>query len=100
MTASRLAALAAFVELAKPRLSALAVFAVVAGCYLGWSPHASPPPRIVIGTTLGTFLIAAGSAALNMYRERELDARMQRTQNRPLPSGRLAPRTVLGFGVA
>ena len=77
-----------YAELAKPRLSALAVFAVVAGCYLGWTPNAHPPLGKVVGTTVGTLLIAAASASLNMYRERELDGRMQRTEKRPLPSGR------------
>ena len=92
--------LRAYAELAKPRLSALAVFAVVAGCFLGWTPYGTPPLNVVVGTTVGTFLIAAASAALNMYRERELDARMLRTEKRPLPSGRLQPGEVLRFGLA
>ncbi len=89
----------AYLELGKPRLSAMAVFAVVAGCFLGWTPHDTPPLGIVIATTLGTFLVAAASAALNMYRERELDKLMHRTQTRPLPSGRLQPKQVLAFGI-
>jgi protoheme IX farnesyltransferase len=100
MSGRALATLRAYAELGKPRLSALAVFAVVAGCYLGWTPHAAPPLPVVLGTTLGTFLVAAASAALNMYRERETDGAMVRTQDRPLPSGRLAPRQVLAFGIA
>jgi len=99
MSGAGLVRLRAFAELGKPRLSALAVFAVIAGCCIGWAPHAWPPLDRVLGTTAGTFLIAAGSAALNMYRERELDARMRRTEARPLPSGRLSPREVLAFGL-
>lgn len=92
----------AYWELGKPRLSALAVFAVVAGAYLAWpsrqvDPH--PPLGLLICTTLGTFLAAAGANALNMYRERELDVLMQRTKGRPLPTGRLRPNQVLGFGL-
>ena len=90
----------AFLELGKPRLSALAVFAVVAGCFMGWTPNGTPPLDVVAATTAGTFLVAAASAAFNMLRERELDARMHRTQMRPLPSGRLLPREVFWFGVA
>jgi heme o synthase len=90
--------LRAFCELGKPRLSALAVFAVVAGCYVGWTPYGVPPLDVVVATTVGTFLVAAAASSLNMYRERELDARMRRTQARPLPSGRLRPRQVLVFG--
>lgn len=91
--------LAAYWELGKPRLSALAVFAVVAGVYLGWPARTSHPPfDLLVTTTVGTFLAAIGSAALNMWRERHLDPLMERTRGRPLPSGRLSPRAVLGFG--
>jgi protoheme IX farnesyltransferase len=93
------ARLHAYVELAKFRLSALAVFAVVAGAFMGW-PVGYPPAGIVIGTTIGTFLVAAGAAALNMHHERELDARMERTRERPLPSGRVQPEHAFGFGIA
>ena len=87
-------------ELCKPRLSALAVFAVVAGAFMAWPAKTSSPPLdLLICTTLGNFLAAAGAAALNMYRERDLDPLMERTQNRPLPSGRLRPGSVLMFGL-
>ncbi|MGE3171644.1 MAG: heme o synthase [Planctomycetota bacterium] len=95
---SRMNTLRAYYELGKPRLSALAVFAVVAGCFCGWTPYGVPPLDVVAATTVGTFLVAAASSSFNMYRERELDARMHRTQARPLPSGRLQPRQVLAFG--
>jgi protoheme IX farnesyltransferase len=92
--------LAAYWELGKPRLSALAVFAVVAGVYMGWpSRRSHPPPDLLVSTTLGTFLAAIGSAALNMWRERHLDPLMERTRGRPLPSGRVSPRAALAFGV-
>jgi len=47
-----------------------------------------------------TMLIAAGTAALNHYIERESDRYMRRTASRPLPSGALQPREALIFGVA
>jgi protoheme IX farnesyltransferase len=100
MTTTRRGKVRAYWELGKPRLSAMAVFAVVAGAYMGWpSPHSHPPLDLLIATTLGTFLAAIGAAALNMYRERHLDPLMQRTQGRPLPTGRLTPGEVLVFGV-
>lgn len=100
MTATGGGALRAYWELGKPRLSALAVFAVVAGVYMGWPARQTHPPLdLLLATTIGTFLAAIGAAALNMYRERELDPLMKRTQGRPLPSGRLQPRQVLGFGL-
>ena len=49
-------------------------------------------------TLLGTALLAGGAAALNQLLEREYDARMRRTQDRPLPAGRLQPATVLIAG--
>lgn len=92
--------LRAFWELGKPRLSALAVFAVIAGAWMAWPAKTSNPPLdLLLATTLGTFLCAIGSGALNMYRERHLDPLMKRTQGRPLPTGRLSPREVLVFGV-
>ena len=45
----------------------------------------------------GTALVASGASALNQLLEREYDAKMRRTQNRPLPSGRLQPATVMTF---
>jgi len=91
--------LRAYWELGKPRLSALAVFAVIAGAFMAWpSRHSHPPYDLLVATTAGTFLAAIGAAALNMYRERELDPLMKRTMGRPLPTGRLTPREVLGFG--
>ena len=94
---SALAKLRALLELGKLKLSALAVFAVIAGLYLG-SRH-PPEIRLVLVTTLATLLVATGGNALNMFLERDLDRLMHRTQHRPLPTGRLHPRTVLAFGV-
>jgi protoheme IX farnesyltransferase len=51
-------------------------------------------------TMLGTALIASGTATLNQWMERAADRKMRRTANRPLPSGRLAPRPALLFGIA
>ena len=94
---------AAYAELGKLRLSSLAVFAVLAGLFLGWSPppDGSPLPGwwLCFNTMLGTILVAVGGNALNMYLERDLDPRMERTEGRPLPSGRLRPGEVLGFGL-
>src|SRR5580704_5300727 len=49
---------------------------------------------------IGTGLIASGTAALNQWYENEGDAKMRRTQRRPIPSGRLTAREGLWFGVA
>lgn len=48
---------------------------------------------------IGIFILACGSAALNHYQERKTDALMDRTKNRPIPSGKVTPRSALIFSV-
>lgn len=54
----------------------------------------------LIHVLLGTALIASGTAALNQWYERDADRAMRRTQNRPLPAGRMQPNHALAFGIA
>ncbi len=54
---------------------------------------------VLLHTIVGTGLLASGTAALNQWYEREADARMRRTQARPLPAGRLSPARAFWFGV-
>ncbi len=83
--------------LAKPRVTALVITTTAGG--LGLAP-AKSNLSLAGFALLGTVLIVAGANALNMYLEREIDGRMYRTKDRPLPAGRLAPRVALWFGVA
>jgi len=53
----------------------------------------------LLSTLVGTGLAAAGTMTLNQYFERDLDARMERTKQRPLPAGRLEPIDAAVFGV-
>ncbi len=90
--------LSALVELTKPRVNFLVVLTAAAGYYMG---SARPfDLSLFLATVFGTALVAGGSAALNQYIERELDARMPRTSRRPLPSGRLGAPSALVFGLA
>jgi protoheme IX farnesyltransferase len=86
-----------FVELTKPRIALLVLFTVAIGAMLA-SPDV-PDLVLLINTLIGTALVAAGASALNQLLERHSDAHMRRTENRPLPSGRLQPRDVLAFGM-
>jgi len=83
------------VALAKPRVTALVIATTAGGLWLA-------PLRVGVTVAglalLGTVLIVAGANALNMYIERDIDGRMDRTKGRPLPAGRLAPRVALWFG--
>ncbi len=54
---------------------------------------------MLVTSVVGTALVVSGANALNMYLERDSDRLMERTKNRPLPAGRLAPEVALVFGV-
>jgi len=87
-----------FLALTKPRVVLMVLVTTAVGFYLA---AAGPPdwPRLVL-TLLGTALAAGGTVALNQYLEREVDALMERTRQRPLPQGRLRPAEALWFGAA
>lgn len=88
----------AYVVLTKPDVTFLVVITTVAGFTLGargpidWS--------LLLQTLFGATLVASGTAALNQYAERRLDALMRRTAARPLPTGQLRPVEALAFGIA
>jgi protoheme IX farnesyltransferase len=94
---SRLA-LADYLELTKPGVTSLILFSTLVGFYLG-SPE-TIQYLLLAHVILGTAMVAGGTAALNQYWEREADALMLRTRNRPLPTGRIAPWKALWFGIA
>ncbi len=80
------------------RLTVLVLLTTLVGFYLG--TRGPVDYWRMLNTVLGTALVAGGAAALNQLLERDYDAKMRRTQNRPLPSGRLQPTTVMLFGGA
>ncbi|HTP44478.1 MAG TPA: heme o synthase [Candidatus Acidoferrum sp.] len=88
----------AYVVLTKPDVTFLVVITTVAGFYLASPAHLDW--ALLMHTLFGTMLVGAGTAALNQYFEREMDALMRRTASRPLPMGVLQPREVMIFGVA
>jgi len=87
----------AYVALTKPDVSFLVLITTAAGYYMG----ARGPVNWLhmLQTVFATMLIAAGTAALNHYIERESDRYMRRTASRPLPSGALQPVQALVFGI-
>ncbi len=86
----------AYLELTKPRLTLLVLFSAFTGYCLGASGNIAL--LNLIGAMFGIGLASAGALALNQYAERTHDARMLRTQRRPLPQGRLKPLEALAFG--
>jgi len=82
-------------ELTKPRITLMVLITTLVGFYLAGADGLRF--FLLANTLIGTGLVAAGASALNQYVERELDARMHRTRNRPLPDGRLLPNDALVF---
>jgi protoheme IX farnesyltransferase len=85
-----------YVALTKPKVQSLLLLTTVAAMYVAGTPSLS----LVLLTCLGGYLSAGGAGAVNHYWDRDIDALMARTASRPVPSGRVAPRAALWFGVA
>lgn len=88
--------LAAFYELTKPRIAFMLVLTAAAGFYIG--SDAGFNWMLFANTIIGITLLAFGVATLNQVIERNLDGLMERTEKRPLPSGRLSTTEALVFG--
>jgi protoheme IX farnesyltransferase len=90
-----------YISLTKPRVTWLILMSTGVGYFFGlggltlWQIHW----WALLHTIIGTGLIASGTAALNQWYEREADAKMQRTSDRPLPAGRLNANRALAFGI-
>lgn len=85
------------VELTKARLSLLVLVTTLVGFLAGWS---GPMNYLLLAATLlGTALCAGGAGALNQWWERDFDARMKRTSDRPLPARRMHATDGLLFGL-
>ena len=82
--------------LSKPRLSTLVMITCAGGLWL--APGAISPARAVL-VVLATAAVVGAAKALNCFMERDLDARMRRTRDRPLPAGRLEPMVAVALGV-
>jgi protoheme IX farnesyltransferase len=88
--------LADYVELTKPRVQSLLLLTTITTMYVAGDPSVG----LVALTCLGGSLSAGGAGAVNHWFDRDIDARMSRTANRPVPAGRIAPGAALTFGIA
>lgn len=86
-----------YFALTKPRVTFMVLLTMMFGFYIGAEDEMNW--LLLAHALFGTALVAGGTSALNQYLERELDAKMLRTKNRPLPSGRISPNAALAFGV-
>jgi protoheme IX farnesyltransferase len=85
-----------YVALTKPKVQSLLLLTTVTTMYVA----ATPSPLRVALTCLGGYLSAGGAGAINHYWDRDIDARMTRTEDRPIPSGRVSPGAALRYGIA
>jgi heme o synthase len=86
-----------FVTLTKPRIMLLIL--ITAYGAMAFAAGGFPPTDVTIATLFGLGLSSGGASALNHYYDRDIDALMHRTALRPIPAGRVAPDTAMGFGI-
>jgi heme o synthase len=86
-----------YYELTKPRVLTMVLITTLAGFYMG--SGAEFGFAVALKVLAGTAFAAGGTLALNQYFERDTDAKMKRTRNRPVPAGRLKPVEALIFGM-
>lgn len=89
---------AGYVALTKPRIIELLLITTIPTMVVaegGW-----PSAWLMLVTLVGGSLAAGGANAINMYIDRDIDALMERTKNRPLVTGLIAPRSALVFAIS
>jgi protoheme IX farnesyltransferase len=84
-----------YLTLTKPKVQSLLLFTTVTTMLVAGSPSFG----LILLTCLGGYLSAGGAGAVNHFYDRDIDARMGRTADRPVPSGRVSPRAALLFGL-
>ncbi len=86
-----------YLDLTKPRLLPMVLFTGLP--VMGMAAGGWPSAGFVLLTLFGIALAASSANTLNAYIERDLDAVMERTRDRPLPGGRISPKSALAFGL-
>ena len=80
--------------LTKPKVQSLLLLTTIASMEIAGDPS----PGLIAATCLGGYLSAGGAGAVNHWYDRDIDAAMSRTADRPVPSGRVSPRAALLYG--
>jgi protoheme IX farnesyltransferase len=84
-----------YLALTKPKVQSLLLFTTVTTMYVAGTPSI----ETVLLTCLGGALSAGGAGAINHWYDRDIDAAMSRTRDRPIPSGRVSPQAALLYGI-
>src|ERR1700709_224362 len=82
--------------LTKPKVQSLLLFTTVTTMLVAGTPSIG----LIIATCIGGYLSAGGAGAVNHWYDRDIDAQMERTASRPVPSGRIAPAAALWVALA
>lgn len=88
-----------FIQLAKPGIVKSNLIVIVTGFWLASTWTDSFHFWLFVVTVVGSSLVMGGSCALNNYLDRDLDVKMERTKNRPIPSGKISSKTALLYGM-
>ncbi len=91
--------LGAYVNLTKPAVSMLLFLGGVTGAFMGFQKIVSEPIKFLIGM-IALYFAISGANALSNYIDRDIDAKMKRTCNRALPSGKLTPNEAITFATS
>ncbi len=83
-----------YVELTKPKVQSLLLLTTITTMEVA----GNPPVSKILFACLGGYLSAGGAGAVNHWYDRDIDAAMERTAQRPVPSGRVSPAAALTFG--
>jgi protoheme IX farnesyltransferase len=85
------------ITLTKPRIISLLLLTTIAPMFI--TPAGMPSWSLIGWVALGGYLMAGGANAINMWFDRDIDDKMVRTRQRPIPAGRIAPGAALLFGL-
>src|SRR3954471_1032042 len=85
-----------YLVLTKPKVQSLLLLTTISAMEIAGDPS----PGLIAATCLGGYLSAGGAGAVNHWYDRDIDAAMPRTADRPVASGRVSPRAALAFGCA
>src|SRR3954454_10990697 len=83
-----------YLVLTKPKVQSLLLLTTISAMEIA----GDPAPGLIAATCLGGYLSAGGAGAVNHWYDRDIDAQMPRTANRPVPAGRVSPRAALVYG--
>src|SRR3954454_8405959 len=84
-----------YLVLTKPKVQSLLLLTTISAMEIAGSPS----PGLIAATCLGGYLSAGGAGAVNHWYDRDIDAQMARTADRPVPAGRVAPWAALTYGL-